>query len=166
MQGRVAFLPSVPVRLKYLKPKEPEVEPVTFCEHLRRCRQARNLTQKALAKLLHVDGATVLHWERGRTKPPIGAMRRLLRFLGYDPSPEPRTLPERLLAKRRAMGWSIKTAAGHLALDPSTWSDWEKGKVILFRKHRARVDRLLGLPIADVKRDMRGRWGRLHQKGV
>ena len=35
---------------------------------------------------------------------PADAMPALLQFFGYDPLPEPKTLPERLLAKRRAIG--------------------------------------------------------------
>jgi transcriptional regulator with XRE-family HTH domain len=39
-------------------------------------------------------------------------------LLGYDPFPEPGSVSERLLAKRRAMGWSIREAAAELGVDP------------------------------------------------
>src|SRR5258708_38609374 len=35
--GRVAFLPCVPITLKCLKRKEPDFEPRTLGEHLKRC---------------------------------------------------------------------------------------------------------------------------------
>lgn len=71
-------------------------------------------------------------------------MPALIQFLGYDPFPEPTTVPERLLAKRRAMGWSIRKAARQLGVDPGAFRDWEQGGVILYRAHRELVARLLG----------------------
>lgn len=47
---------------------------------------------------------------------------RLERASAYEEA-----LPGRLLAKRRAMGWSIKKAARHLGVDEGTWGDWERG---------------------------------------
>ena len=82
-------------------------------------------------------------------------MPALLRFLGYEPLPEPKTLPERLLAKRRAMGWSIRETARQVGVDPTTWRDWERGKTILFRKHRELIARLLGLPAEKIHREMK-----------
>jgi transcriptional regulator with XRE-family HTH domain len=63
---------------------------------------------------------TVLHWEKGQTEPPIEAMPQILSFLGYDPFPEPRNLSQRLLAVRRANGWTIKEAARQLGADEGT----------------------------------------------
>ncbi len=68
-------------------------------------RLQRQLRQKEAARLLGVTSWTVFNWEKGRTDPSIEAMPALLSFLGYDPLPEPQVLPERLLAKRRAMGF-------------------------------------------------------------
>jgi len=65
-------------------------------------------------------------------------------FLGYDPFPRPSSIPERLIAKRRLMGWSIAQAAREIGVDPSSWGDWERGGVILFHRHRKLVARLLG----------------------
>jgi transcriptional regulator with XRE-family HTH domain len=90
-------------------------------------------------------------------------MPALLQFLGYDPLPEPKTLPERLIAKRRAVGWSIREVAQKLGVDPGTWRDWERGGVILYRDHRILVARLLGLPEREVDQDMGWRWNRSHQ---
>jgi transcriptional regulator with XRE-family HTH domain len=148
-----------------LKPKEPDLEPRTLGEHPKRCRLQRKLSQTEAARVLEVNPSTILNWEKGHTEPSVEAIPTLLQFLGYDPLPEPKTLPERLLAKRRAMGWSIREAAQRLGVDPGTWTDWEGGKTILFRKHRALVARLLGLPIAEVHREMGMRWNRSHNTG-
>lgn len=103
------------------------------------------LMQKEVAKRLGVVPWTILNWEKGHTEPPIVSMPNIVRFLGYDPSPQPETLPQRLLAKRREMGWSIKEAAEAIGVDPSTWGNWERGKLILYRQHRTIVAQFLDL---------------------
>ena len=85
------------------------------------------LMQKEVAKLLGVNTWTILNWEKGRTEPPVESIPTIVQFLGYnDPFPEPKTLPQRLIAKRQAMGWSIKKAATTLGVDPGTWGNWKK----------------------------------------
>ena len=42
------------------------------------------------------------YWERGETEPALAFLPAILRFLGYDPRPEPTTLAERLVAVRHA----------------------------------------------------------------
>ena len=164
VQGRVAFLPCLPVTLKALKPKETDFEPRTIGEHIKRCRLRRKITQGELARLLEARPDTVLNWEKGHTEPPIELMPAILQFLGYDPFPEPNTLPERMLAKRRAMGWSIKEAARQLRVDEGTWGAWERGETILFRKHRVQLARFLGMAAAQINGEMRNRWIRSHQR--
>lgn len=73
-------------------------------------------------------------------------MPAIIRFLGCDPFPEPKSLPERLLAKRRAMGWLIKEAARELGVDEGTWGAWECGQIMLYRRHRELIAGVLGLP--------------------
>jgi len=162
-QGRVALLHFVPIRLKALKPKETDFEPRTLGEHLKLRRLQRKLSQIEAARALEVNASTILNWEKGHTKPPVEAMPGLLQFLGYDPLPEAKTLPDRLLAKRRAMGWSIREAARNLGVDAGSWRDWERGGVILYRDHRILVARLLGLPEREVNLDMGARWNRSHE---
>ncbi len=96
-------------------------------EHVRKRRGELKLSQREAGRLLGVTSFTVLNWEKGKTEPPIAALPAILRFLGYNPFPEPANLPERLLAIRRQMGWSIKEAARHLGMDERTWGDWERG---------------------------------------
>lgn len=87
----------------------------------------------------------------------------VLKFLGYDPFPQPASLSDRLVAKRRALGWTIQEAAQQLGVDPGAWADWEQGGVILYRTHRQLVARLLGRPIDEVDQQMRERWNRSHK---
>ena len=119
----------MPIRLKALKPKDTDFEPHTLGEHIRKRRLELRLTQRQAAKRLHVNPWTVLNWEKGHTEAPIESMPAILRFLEYDPFPVPVTLPERMLAKRRAMGWSIREAARRLGVDEGTWGAWERGTV-------------------------------------
>lgn len=162
-QGRVAFLPYVSVRLKCLKPKDPEIEPKTLGEHLKRRRLERQLTQKQLARLLGVDGWTVLKWEKGHSQPSVRAMPAILQFLSYDPFPKPRGLTECLLRKRKLMGWPIREAAQHAGVDATSWGDWERGKTVLFRRHRKLLAQMLGLSITEVDAEMRARWNQSHK---
>lgn len=152
-----------PLTLKALKPKETDFEPQTLGEHVRKRRLELELTQKRVAERLRVSPWTVLNWEKDHTEPPIESMPAIIRFLGYDPFPEPKTIPERLLAKRRAMGWSIKEAARQLGVDEGTWGNWEQGGVILCRNHRFLVARLVGVPEDEVDQGMGERWNRLHE---
>lgn len=117
----------MPITLKALKPKETAFELRTLGEHVRRRRLELRLTQKQAVDWLAVNPWTVLNWEKGHTEPSIESMPAILQFLGYEPFPESKTLPERMLAKRRAMGWSIKEAARQLGIDAGTWGVWERG---------------------------------------
>ena len=153
----------VPITLKALKPKETDFEPQSLGEHVRKRRLELRLTQKQAAERLGVNPWTVLNWEKDHTEPPIESMPAIIRFLGYDPFPEPKSLVERFLAKRRAMGWSIKEAARQLGVDEWTWRNWQQGGVILYRNHRLLVARLLDLPEGEVDQDMGVRWNRLHK---
>ena len=89
----------VAVALKALKPKQSDFEPQTLGEHIRRCRLIRKLTQSKAARQPVVKSWAVLNWEKGHTEPPIESMPSILQFLAYDPYPQPKTLPERMLAR-------------------------------------------------------------------
>lgn len=133
----------MPIRLKALKPKETDFEPRTLGQHVRKRRLKLRLTQKQLAERIGVNPWTILNWEKGHTEPPIQSMPAIVRFLGYDPFPEPHSLPESLLAKRRAMGWSIKEAARQLGVDEGTWETWESGITAPKGRHRLLLDGFL-----------------------
>ena len=79
-----------------LEPKEAEFEPQTLGEHVRHRRLELKFSQRQAAARLRVNPWTVLNWEKNHTEPPIEAMPAIFGFLGYNPFPEPTTLPERL----------------------------------------------------------------------
>jgi transcriptional regulator with XRE-family HTH domain len=156
----------MPIKLKSLKPKETDFEPHTLGEHLRKRRLELNLTQKEVADQLGVNPWTILNWEKGHTEPPMASIPAIARFLGYDPFPQPETLSQHLLAKRRAMGWSIKEAARELGVDPASWGNWERGQMILYRQHRTLVARLLDLSADALDQEMASRWNRSHEHAL
>lgn len=94
------------------------------------------MAQQEVGERLRVSAHTVLNWETGKTEPSIESMSGIIQFLGYDPFPKPVTLAERMLAKRRAMGWTIKEAARRLGVDSGTWAKWERSGVIAWSRYR------------------------------
>jgi transcriptional regulator with XRE-family HTH domain len=163
-QGCVALLRLVPLRLKAPKPTATDFEPRTLGEHIKRRRLMLKMTKRQAAVRLGVGPETVRHWESGETNSPsVVRIPAILEFLCYDPFVEPGSIPDRLRAMRRRSGWSIRKAAAYLGVDPTTWGDWEHGKVILFRTHRVLVARLLGLPEDEVDRVMAVGWRRAHK---
>jgi transcriptional regulator with XRE-family HTH domain len=121
------------------------------------------LTQKDVADQFGVVSWTILNWEKGHTKPPIKSITAITRFLGYDPFPKPKTLSQHLLAKRRAMGWTIKKAARALGVDSASLSHWERGQTILNRQHQTRVARLLDISAGALDQVMASRRDRSHE---
>ena len=105
-----------------------------------------------------------MNWEKGHTEPPVLAMPAIFKFLGYDPFPKPKTLSEQLLAKRRKTGWSIREAARLASVDPGTWANWERGRLVLLHRHRIRIAKILDLSIETLNQEMTARWGCLHKR--
>ncbi len=165
-QGFIAFLPFAHVSLKSLIPKPYDFEPKTLGEHVRKKRLEMGLMQDEVAAQIGVNPWSILNWEKGKTEPFIASIPAIIRFLGYDPFPQPQTLSQHLLAKRRAMGWSIKEAANTVGVDPSTWRNWERGKLILYRKHRTLVARFLELSADTLDQEMAARWNQLHERAL
>lgn len=62
------------------------------------------------------------------------------------------------------MGWSIRDAAEAVGVDPGTWGNWERGQMILYRKHRALVAQVLDLSVDTLNEEMAMRWNRLHKR--
>jgi transcriptional regulator with XRE-family HTH domain len=122
------------------KPKPYAESPQTIGEHLKRARLTRGLTQTQAGKTLGINPFTVINWEKGRTEPPVPLVPAILEFLGYDPYPAPQTLPERMLAKRRTMGWTVKEAARQFGVDEGTWGCWERANVIPWQRYLKRLE--------------------------
>jgi DNA-binding XRE family transcriptional regulator len=93
-----------------------------------RRRHELGLYQKEAAALLRVNQWTLIGWEKGRKDPAIRVWPRVIKFLGYDPHGEPRTLGERLLAVRRRLGVTQEQAAKMASVDEESFRLWELGK--------------------------------------
>jgi hypothetical protein len=65
-----------------------------------------------------------------------------------------------LLHLRRQRGLSIQEAARQIGVDPTSWGNWERGELILFRKHRSAVSLLLGLD----EQKLDARWNAKHPR--
>jgi DNA-binding XRE family transcriptional regulator len=120
------------------------------------------MTLKEAGKLLGTHEWSIIHWEKGRTVPKVYRLPSIIRFLGYNPLPEPRTIADRLVAKRLEHGWSRKVASRHLGIDESTLRNWEHGKIILFLKHRRLVAEVLGIAQSELDAEMKVRWTAVH----
>ena len=138
--------------------------PTTLGEHIRQRRLKLKLTPKEAGKLLGTDEGSVISWEKGRRAPRVYRLPAILRFLGYNPLPEPCTISERLVAKRLERGWSRRVASSHLGIDVTTLRDWEQGTVILFREHRRLVAEVLGIPEGELEDEMSSRWKAAHRQ--
>lgn len=103
----------------------------------------RGLSQPQVATIIDVDTGTVLNWEKSRTEPPVTSFPSILQFLGYDPYPEAKTLGERLFAKRRMMGWTIKDAAQQIGVDEGTWGQWERSGHISWQRYTTLLEDFL-----------------------
>jgi transcriptional regulator with XRE-family HTH domain len=97
-------------------------------EHLLRRRMELGLRQQDVGKQLKVDAFTVLNWEKDKTVPPARYLPRIVAFLGYDPSPAPQTLGERIVAARRRLGIPRKKLALRLNVDEGALKRWEEDR--------------------------------------
>jgi transcriptional regulator with XRE-family HTH domain len=89
-------------------------------QHLKKRRRQLGLLQRETAEMLGVSTDTVVNWENENTKPVAAQFRPVVAFLGYDPTPEPRTLAGRVEAKQRTLGASLAQVARHLGWDPGS----------------------------------------------
>lgn len=153
------------ISLKSLIPKPYDFEPKTLGEHVLKRRLNLKLSQPKLAKLLGVAAETILNWELNYRKPSINHIGKLIQFLGYDPElPNPSSIAELLLAKRRVLGWTQKVTARNLGVDPCTWSSWECGGTIMTHNHRRLVASFLGMNEDIIDKEMKRQWNERHGK--
>lgn len=80
------------------------------------------------ATLAGVDAKTWMWWERGAHEPTVGQYPAIIRYLEYEPWPEPVSLSEKLLVQRRRMGISMERAAEITGVDEGTYGRWERGE--------------------------------------
>jgi transcriptional regulator with XRE-family HTH domain len=97
-------------------------------DHIRARRLDLKLLQKQVAEQIGVHELTITSWEGNATIPEIRHMPAIIQFLGYNPLPAASSLPERLVAARRAFGLSQRKMAARLGVDPATLMGWEAGR--------------------------------------
>jgi DNA-binding transcriptional regulator YiaG len=101
---------------------------VTVGDHIRKRRLDLGLFQREAGAQIGVDTATIFNWESRGVKPEVHFMGRIITFLGYNPFPEPKGLPSRLIWARSSRGMSRVACARLLGIDPTTLAGWETGR--------------------------------------
>ena len=145
--GREPFaLPGVKARLRATKPEVAALQADTLAARLKRRRKESGLRQVDAAELLGVIEATVVHWEAG-IQPEPRYYPAIIRFLGYEPWPEPASLPGTLRAARLRQGLSIAAAASAIQADEGTWGKWERGTAQPSRGHQMRIAAFVDLSV-------------------
>lgn len=92
---------------------------------------------------------TIANWEKGRTRPSIRQLPRILAFLGYVPFDCPSDPLRRLQYYRLIHGLSSRALACDLNIDESLVRGWLAGKHRPGRKSLERIEAFLrakGLP--------------------
>ncbi|MDP2377071.1 XRE family transcriptional regulator [Reyranella sp.] len=136
--------------LKSLRKKDYFEDPKTLGEHLKKRRRELGLLQREAAKRMGILTVTYLNWEKGHTEPVASQFRPVIAFLGYDPSPTPRTFAERLEAKRRATGVTFGQVAEHLGWDEGTLTRYLNGAWRISPDRREVLEAFLGAEDAVV----------------
>ena len=83
------------------------------------------LLQRDLRARFALKKEIYANWEKDRCFPAMKHWPQIIKFLGCDPNPEPRTLGEYLMAYRRRHGLSRKALAIQLDADEATLWRWE-----------------------------------------
>lgn len=117
----------MPLTLKSLRKKDYSEHPETLGEYLKKRRRELGLLQREVADRMGINHFTYINWEKDKTKPVSSQFRPVIDFLGFDPTPAPATLAERLAAKRRATGMTFEQTAMHFGWDPGTLTRYLNG---------------------------------------
>jgi transcriptional regulator with XRE-family HTH domain len=99
--------------------------------------------QTQVAVRLGVHKGSVQNWERGVGQPGIRQLPAIIEFLGYDPEPEPKSLPDRVAYARRRLGFTQEELATRLAVNPVTIWNWESGHYIPPKARLRQIQHLL-----------------------
>ena len=98
--------------------------------------------QQDIAKRLGVHVESLKNWVRGVGSPLIRHIPKIIALLGFDPVPEPETLPKRIAYLRRLIGFTQEDLAKALVVNPVTIYFWEKGLTVPSAKKLARLQTL------------------------
>lgn len=148
-QARIAaFVGKAPeARLAQVEP-EPHVASAVSLgpigSLIRARRHALGTSQEEAADAIGVNAWTVLLWEQGRYAPTPRFYPTLIRFLGREPWPEPRTIGERLQTERLRRGLTRKQLAGLLEVDVGSISKWEDSHEPRHHESITKVEAFLG----------------------
>jgi DNA-binding XRE family transcriptional regulator len=115
-------------------------------DHIRTRRLDLNLLQEQVADQIGVHEQTISGWERNATVPEVRYMPAIIQFLGFDPLPPAKSLPNRLAAARRALGLSQRKMAEKLGVDPATLMGWEAERHQPTWKSWEAITRVLQIP--------------------
>jgi transcriptional regulator with XRE-family HTH domain len=139
-----ASLPFYHLTISASHPRKPgyPASLVTIGDHIRKRRLDLGLFQRQVAAQIGVDEASVLNWEKGGMKPEIRHLPAIIRFLGYNPLPEPDALKARLVWARSSRGLSRVACARLLGVDPLTMARWETGRGKLSDRHLETLQKL------------------------
>ena len=83
----------------------------TLGDHLRATGVERGLKQWGSADMIGVREGTINKWERNHGEPRAVGVPMILRFLGYDPFPEPKCLRDHMALWRLRNGLSSTKAS-------------------------------------------------------
>lgn len=111
---------------------------------IRARRRELGTSQEEAADAIGVNTSTVLLWEQGRYAPTPRFYPSLIRFLGREPWPEPRTIGERLQAERLRRGLTRKQLAAMLDVDLGSISNWEGGRKPHHHLSMAKIEAFFG----------------------
>ncbi|MEX0812319.1 MAG: helix-turn-helix transcriptional regulator [Chitinophagales bacterium] len=115
--------PILKKTLKALKPK-PVAYPTkitTIGDHIRKKRLDLGLYQKDVAQIIGVTTDTITFWEKGRSKPTIKQMPKIITFLGYNPCiKKAKTIGEKLYQYRIENGVTVKELIKLIKIDRQT----------------------------------------------
>lgn len=107
---------------------------------MKRARRVQGLCQKEVAEQLGVCVHTIRNWETGRSSPVFIHWPAIIRFLGYDPHPAPRTIVERVYAARRQLGMTYRVIAPFFGIDRDTVWGWEQRGYLPRKRTRERIE--------------------------
>jgi transcriptional regulator with XRE-family HTH domain len=114
-------------------------------EHLKKRRRQLGLLRREAAEQMGIQRHSYVNWETGKTEPVTAQFRPVVEFLGYDPTPVPQTLAERLEAKRRELGVTFEQAAKYLGWDPGSLTRYLKGTWALSPTRAEALERFLAM---------------------
>ena len=123
--GVACIICHVTLRGRIPRPGYPET-PTSPGEHLKKARLDRGLRQRRAAAEIGCSTTSLATWETGCASPDVRFWPAILRFLGYDPRPEPAGFGGRIRAAREAEGLSKRELARRLGLDSGTVGAWER----------------------------------------